>query len=505
MGETALGVLGLAGLFKTALEFWDIVDAGRGYAQDFSYLRGRLDSQRAMFLIWAERMGFESAAGYNKELDHHLLVGPLKSNFALLRLLFSDTDKLRESYGLEVYKEPSVSDAIGAVATLLSSLAISGDQNQAAFRRRYVQFLHNVAKQHETNPSPEATRKTIRQQQKDASIWRVGKWAIRDQKKFKQLVSDVKDIVQDLKGLTEHIQVHKTTEAVAAEFVAQVNEDDLHMVEQVAADNATVLSSAASVRLHNIETRTVSGRSLRSGNATFTTAKENQSDPDPPEPIVEPPETVGKLNFEDLVAENLAACSSLAEMLGPQITLERTPGNWKMARRVKEVERAARESGPQWCTFKPILEDSLDLFLGTFLGPKDTPYEGGIFHVRINLGEKYPNTAPSTWFLTKVLHPNIDARGGICVDLLQEAWQPTYTVGMLLVAVASLLDTPNWEDVAPDSPAAAYVQDKGAFETEAKRWTELYATGWIVNPGEREDGFWNSTDPGPGGLARRSG
>lgn len=59
-----LGVLGLAGLFSNVIEIWDFVDAGRGYAESFSYLKTRLDNQREIFVQWGRRMDFGSEAGY---------------------------------------------------------------------------------------------------------------------------------------------------------------------------------------------------------------------------------------------------------------------------------------------------------------------------------------------------------------------------------------------------------------------------------------------------------
>lgn len=65
----AIGIAGLAGLFKTALEAWEFVDAARAQAQNFGYFRTRIDTQRVVFLIWAEKLGFFSHEGYNKALN----------------------------------------------------------------------------------------------------------------------------------------------------------------------------------------------------------------------------------------------------------------------------------------------------------------------------------------------------------------------------------------------------------------------------------------------------
>jgi ubiquitin-protein ligase len=42
------------------------------------------------------------------------------------------------------------------------------------------------------------------------------------------------------------------------------------------------------------------------------------------------------------------------------------------------------------------------------------------------------------------------ADGGICLDILQNRWSPTYDVAAILTSIQSLLDEPN-----PNSPANA--------------------------------------------------
>lgn len=73
--------------------------------------------------------------------------------------------------------------------------------------------------------------------------------------------------------------------------------------------------------------------------------------------------------------------------------------------------------------------------LKLFSRPHDTPFEDGTFKLTIDFTEEYPNKAPIVRFVSKMFHPNVYADGGICLDILQNRWSPTYDVSAILTSI----------------------------------------------------------------------
>ena len=63
----------------------------------------------------------------------------------------------------------------------------------------------------------------------------------------------------------------------------------------------------------------------------------------------------------------------------------------------------------------------------------DSPYAGGVFFLSITFPTDYPFKPPKVSFTTKIYHPNINANGSICLDILRDQWSPALTIskGML--------------------------------------------------------------------------
>ncbi|OXB50804.1 hypothetical protein ASZ78_009150, partial [Callipepla squamata] len=83
--------------------------------------------------------------------------------------------------------------------------------------------------------------------------------------------------------------------------------------------------------------------------------------------------------------------------------------------------------------------DNLFRWIGTIDGAAGTAYEELRYKLSLEFPSGYPYTAPTVRFLTPCYHPNVDAQGNICLDILKEKWSALYDVRTILLSIQSLL------------------------------------------------------------------
>jgi ubiquitin-conjugating enzyme E2 D/E len=111
----------------------------------------------------------------------------------------------------------------------------------------------------------------------------------------------------------------------------------------------------------------------------------------------------------------------------------------------------------------------------TIIGPTETPYEGGIFKLKILFPADYPFKPPKITFETRIYHPNINANGGICLDILKDQWSPALNITKVLLSICSLLDEPNPDDPLMPEIAQLFKSNRAEFNRIAREHTIQYA------------------------------
>ena len=123
----------------------------------------------------------------------------------------------------------------------------------------------------------------------------------------------------------------------------------------------------------------------------------------------------------------------------------------------------------QGCSASPHSDDNLLVWSATICGPQDSPWEGGIFSLRLTFSDSYPASAPRVRFVSEMFHPNIYPDGTLCMDTIQEQWSPVHSVASLLTSVRSLLCDPNVNSPANPQAAKMLVEEEKEYNKRVRR------------------------------------
>jgi len=142
----------------------------------------------------------------------------------------------------------------------------------------------------------------------------------------------------------------------------------------------------------------------------------------------------------------------------------------------KELEKLQKDPVPG-CTAKLRDEKSKNYYEweAYIEGPKESPYENGIFRLHLAFPKNYPIKPPQVTFKTRIYHCNISDAGSVCLDILKNNWSPVLTVSKILLSIISLLTDPNPDDPLVSTVASIYKSNRKEHDKTAKEFTQKYA------------------------------
>ncbi|KAL0783971.1 hypothetical protein Bca101_000216 [Brassica carinata] len=108
-------------------------------------------------------------------------------------------------------------------------------------------------------------------------------------------------------------------------------------------------------------------------------------------------------------------------------------------------------------------------------GPVGTPYENGLFRMKLALSHDFPHSPPKGYFMTKIFHPNIASNGEICVNTLKKDWNPSLGLRHVLSVVRCLLIEPFPESALNEQAGKMLLENYEEYARHARLYTGIHA------------------------------
>ncbi|CAI5457912.1 unnamed protein product [Closterium sp. Yama58-4] len=143
----------------------------------------------------------------------------------------------------------------------------------------------------------------------------------------------------------------------------------------------------------------------------------------------------------------------------------------EVARELKALQQSAQDG-----IRVTVHDDSIATVHAEIDGPEGTPYEGGVFRMKLLLGRDFPNAAPKGFFLTRIFHPNVAKSGEICVSVLKKDWKASLGLKHVLLVVRCLLIEPYPESALNEDAGKLLLEDYDAYARHARLFTSIHAT-----------------------------
>lgn len=118
----AIGVVGLAGLFKNCMELLSLISTTRSMDRDYHILYAKLELGKECLLLWAQQVRLFDPDQHDRRLDDPAVFAVVKQTLETISLLMTDNTTMQDRYGLEAAEKTDVNLALPAATVTKSRL-----------------------------------------------------------------------------------------------------------------------------------------------------------------------------------------------------------------------------------------------------------------------------------------------------------------------------------------------------------------------------------------------
>ncbi|GIL43544.1 hypothetical protein Vafri_1249 [Volvox africanus] len=115
-------------------------------------------------------------------------------------------------------------------------------------------------------------------------------------------------------------------------------------------------------------------------------------------------------------------------------------------------------------------------------GPQGTPFESGVFRMRLTLPGDFPASPPKGFFITKVFHPNVSTSGDICVNVLKRDWTSETTLRHVFMIIRCLLIQPFPDSALNEEAGKLLLEDYDEYDKRARLMTSIHGMSMAKRP-----------------------
>jgi len=257
--EVAGVVIGIAALWESCIQVFEVVNFTRQYGMDYEILSIKLEVERVRLLSWGHAVGLDNDVnGRDARLTNTEVHRAVVRLLGCIQHVFEDSERLQNTYGLR----PSL---VAPEREFTSAEDNQPSQSQlilgGVFRRAY-----------------ENLRRVARERQRNTHMTRISKWAVNDRKKFMALVAEVRGFNDSLESLLPDVKLRMRAE-MQSDIDEAVEVRGLGLLQEATAGEQGLedISEHAGARLEIISARTEllsDSRSISAG----TVDKEDEDD-----------------------------------------------------------------------------------------------------------------------------------------------------------------------------------------------------------------------------------